>query len=135
VDGDASVASVDADDDGFAEARGSGLEDGGLFNGDAAEDDALYAARKIALDGVEATDAAADLAGNRYGVDDDDDDAGVHGASLTGTVEVDEVETRRAFNLPAAGDGYGVVGEDGLASVVALVEANATAVADIDGGY
>ena len=58
----------------------------------------------------------------------------VHGTAFAGAVEVDEVEARRALGLPASRHGDGVVGEDGLTGVVALVEADAAAVADVDGG-
>ena len=91
-------------------------------------------ALEIALDGLEGADAAADLAGNGDGAGDGNDDLLVERAAFAGAVEVDEVESRRAFGLPATGHGDGVVGEDGFAGVVALVEADAAAVADVDGG-
>jgi hypothetical protein len=58
----------------------------------------------------------------------------IHGTSFAGAVEVDEVEARRALCLPASRRGHGIIGEDGFAGVVALVKADAAAVADVDGG-
>ena len=50
-----------------------------------------------------------------------------------GRVEVDDVDPGRALGLEGQGLGHRVVAVDGLAAVVALVEAHAPAVAQVDG--
>jgi hypothetical protein len=54
--------------------------------------------------------------------------------AVAGTVQVDDMEALCTRILPALSDGQGIVVENGLASVVSLLEANATPTANVKSG-
>jgi hypothetical protein len=82
---------------------------------------------------LDIADAAAELGGNQKGAGDISDDFNVADAAFGGTVEVNDVEAGSPQRLPLEGGLYRVVGEYRFPLIVALVEADAPAAADIYG--
>lgn len=83
--------------------------------------------------GLDVADAAAELGGNEQDAGDVGDDFDVAYAALGGAVEVNDVQTGRPQRLPLQGGFYRVFGEYRFALIVALVEADTPAAADIYG--
>jgi hypothetical protein len=85
------------------------------------------------MDGLQVADTAAQLRWNQYGAGDIGDEFDIAHTALSGAVEVNDVDTRRSQRLPLQGGLYRVFGEYRFAVIVALVEADTPAAADIYG--
>ena len=133
---DLAFARVEADHD-VAGKRGAGVvQEARVLHGRGADDDVGDAVVEIALDGVEVADAAAELHGDLLADHAHDlaDRELVARLAGDGAVEVDEVQPLRALLEPVLRHRRGVLGEHGGRVHVALLQANAVAVLDVDGG-
>ena len=133
VEGDETVAGVHGDHDRlWAERVAHGGDGVGVAHGGGAGQHAVHAEVEGGARGVEGAYAAAELHGHGGGGGGDGPDGGqVRGRAALGAVQVDDVESGRAGLDPAGGDLGGGVRVHGLAGVVALVEADASAAAQV----
>ena len=133
---DLAFARVETDPDVAGERRAGVVQESRVLDGGGADDDVADAVVEIALDRVEVADAAAEL--HRDLLADHAHDLADRQlvARLAGdrAVEVDEVQALRALLEPVLGHRRGVLGEHGGRVHVALLEAHAMAVLDVDCG-
>ena len=117
-------------------ARAGVVQEARVLDRGRADDDVADAVVEVALDGVEVADAAAELHRNLLADDAHDlaDRELVARLAGDGTVEVDEVQALRALLEPVLRHRGGVLGEHGGRLHVALLEAHAVAVLDVDRG-
>src|SRR5262245_6184172 len=108
--------------------------EGRVAHGCGADDHAGDALLQPCLHGRGVANAAAELKRNRHGFEDAVDRGGVHRLAGEGAVEIDDMEIFEALRLEGVGLGGGVAVEHGGARRVALLEAHAQAVFEIDGG-
>ena len=131
---DFSLPGVQADDD-VAAKRGTGiLQKARVFNGGGADDDVAQSGVQIALNGVQVADAAAqlniDLAA--HGFQDFADRHFIFRLPGKRTVEVHQMQTPRALGQPGPGHNVRVFTKRGGLVHVALLEANAVAVFQVN---
>ena len=135
VGGDFAVFGVKADDDVAAKGAAGVFEKARVFDGGGADDHITNAAVDVSFNGVEVTDAAAELHGDvvahrfEYGFD----GAVILGLASKGAVEVDQMQTTRPFVDPVQGHVGGVFTEGGRLVHVALFEAHTLSVFQVDG--
>ena len=134
--GDEAVFGVQAQHEAVFEAGivGHFFKPGHVVEGAGAEDEAVGADGQEIFHGFFGADAAADFDVEGGVLHDFFDDGEVDGAAFLGAVEIDDVEPLAAGVLEFFGEveGVGVVG--GLLVVVALLEADDFAVAEVNGG-
>ena len=103
-------------------------------DGGGADDDAGGAGVKQSGGGVHAANAAAHLDGNGQGAGDGGNRRQVGRIAAMRPVQVHDMQPLPALGLPTLGNGPRVVGKDGFPGVVALVQADAVAAAQVNGG-
>ena len=124
------------DDDLAGESAAGVLQEARVLDRGGADDHVGDAGVKVALDGVEVADAAADLDGDVVadGVQDGLDGRFVLRLAGNGAVQVDQMQAARALVKPTGGHGGGVFGEHRCIVQVTLAQAHAAPVFKIDGG-
>ncbi len=133
---DLAVARVEPDDD-VAGKRGAGVvQEPGVLDGGGADDHVGDAVVEVALDRLEVADAAAQL--DRDLLADHADDLADRELVLRhagdGAVEVDDVQPLGALLEPVLRHRGGILGEHGGRVHLALLQADAMAVLDVDRG-
>ena len=135
VGGHLAVAGVEADDDVPRKRRAGVVQEAGILHRRGADDHVADAVVEVALDGVEVADAAAQL--HRDLLADHADDFADRELVLRlaghGAVQVDQVQPLRAQLQPVLRHCRRVLGEHGDRLHVALLQAHAMAVLDVDG--
>mmetsp|Transcript_6310 Transcript_6310/g.25573 ORF Transcript_6310/g.25573 Transcript_6310/m.25573 type:complete len:366 (-) Transcript_6310:1389-2486(-) len=133
---DLAVLGVQADDDVAAEGAAGVLQEAGVLDRGGADDHVAQAVVQVALDGVEVTDAAAELDRDLVAdlLDDGLDGWLVHRLAGEGAVQVHQMQAARPCIEPAPGHGGGILAEGGRVVHVALLEADAATVFEVDGG-
>ena len=108
-----------------------------IFDSRCTNDDVTQATVDVLLDGVEVANTAAQLNGNvvAHFFEDGLDGRKVLRFASKGTIQIDQMQTTCAFFEPGSGHGSGVLTESGGLVHVALFEANAVAVFEINRGY
>ena len=136
IGGDHAVLGVQAHDDMTAKCIAGVLQKTGVFNSSRANDDVTQAGVQIALDGVQVANAAAQLHIDLQAHFSQDffDHGIVFGFARKGAVQVHQVQSPRAFGDPTARHGGGVFAENGGLIHVALFEANAVTIFQVNGG-
>ena len=119
----------------MAAKRGAGvLQKARVFDGGGADDDVAQTGVQIALNGVQVADAAAqlyiDLAA--HGFQDLADRHFIFGLAGKRTVEIHQMQTPRALGQPGTGHDVRVFTKSGGLVHVALLEANAVAVFQVN---
>src|SRR5690606_7967049 len=136
VGGDLAVARIQADDDVAGERRAGVAEEAGVLDRRRADDDVGDTVVQIVFDRVQIADAAADLHrdGVVHGVHDGLDGSAVARLAGDGAVQVHQVQAACALVNPLGGHGGGVFGKHGGLAQVALAQAHAMPVFEVDGG-
>ncbi len=136
VGGDLAVLGVQADDDVAAEGGAGVLQKAGVLDGRRADDDVAQAGVEVALDGVQVADAAAQLHVDFAADFGQDllDGRLVLGLARKSAVQVHQVQAARALVDPVARHGGRVFAEDGGLIHVALFEADAVTVFQVNRG-
>src|SRR5690606_20931935 len=136
VGGHLSVASVESDDDVACNGTAVIVQEARVLHGGRTDDYIRDAAVQVTLDGVQVADATADLDRDvaAHGVDDGADRCFVLGLARDRTVQVDEMQPASTGIEPAPGHGGGVFGKDRGIVQIALAQANATPVLEVNGG-
>ena len=133
---DLAVARVETDDDVAGKRIAGVVQEPGILHGGGADDHVADAVVEIALDRVEVADAAAEL--DRNLVADDADDLADRELVLRlagdGAVQIDDVQPLRAQLQPVPRHRGGILREDRRGLHVALPQAHAMSVLDIDRG-
>ena len=126
------VARVDGDDQAVTRQRHGLAQQRGVLDGGGAQHHAAHTRVQRGSDRVQVPHAAAGLHGALGRAHDTVQDLGVRLPPVARAVEVDDVDAARTQHGPAHRHAHRVVGEHRLLRVVALVEAHAFAVADVD---
>nr|GEU28313.1 hypothetical protein [Tanacetum cinerariifolium] len=137
------VLGVEPDDDMAGEGAARIVQEARFLDRGGADDDIADAGVEVALDGVEVADAAAQLHGNFIEVvflgkllhhfEDGLDRAFVFRLAGKGAVQVDQMQAARALLEPVQGHIGRVFRENGGKFHIALFEANAVTVFEVDG--
>ena len=136
VGGDLAVFGIQPNDD-VAAKRGAGvLQKAGVFNRCGADDDVAQASIEVAFNGVKVANATTELhidfAAN-FSQDFADRDF-VFGLAGKRAIQIDQVQTSSTLVNPIPRHGCGVFAEDGGLIHVALFEANAVAIFQVNRG-
>src|SRR5690606_14956548 len=136
VGGHLAVARVQPHDDVAGEGAAGVVQEARILDGRRADDHVRDAAVEITLDGVQVADAAADLDRNLAAdrVDNGADGGLVLGLARDRAVQVDEVQPARTGIEPALGHGGRVFGKDRGIVQIALAQASAAPVVEVNGG-
>ena len=130
------VLGVQPHDDVAAKRAASVFQKAGVFDGCGANDDVADAAVDVFFNGVQVADTATelhrDVVAHRF--QDAADGAEVLRLASERAVQVDQVQTPRPFVHPLQGHFGGVFAENGGLVHIALDQANAVAVFEVNGG-
>ena len=132
--GHPAVAGIDADRHFAGKGLRGRLDEIGVAQGRRADDDAGDAPRQPGFHLFHAADAPAELHRKAHALEDRLHRRAVHGLAREGAVEIDDMQGLEALRLEARSLRGGVIVEDGCLRHVALLQANALAVLEVDGG-
>ncbi len=136
VGGDLAIARIQANNNVAWEGAAGVAQKTGVLDGGRTNNDVGQAQVEIGFDGVQVANAPANLNGD-FVVDDVQDvfDGGqVFRAAGNGAVQVNQVQASRALVEPVGGHGRGVFRENGGVVQVALAQAYAVSVFEVDSG-
>ena len=133
-DGDLAVAGVEADRDAAGEFLRGALHQFRIAHRGGADDDARDALVEPGFDGLEIANAAAELHRHRDRLQHRLDGLRIHRLAGKGAVEIDDVQIFEALLGEGPRLRGGIEVEHGRARHVALFEAHALAVLEVDGG-
>ena len=136
IGGDLAVTRVETDDDVASESGAGVLQEARVLDCRGADDHVAQPAVDVFLDGVQVADAAAELHRNLVadGLEDRLDRRVVLGLAGKRAVQIHQVQATRALLHPLERHRGRVFAEDGGLFHVALLEANAVAVFEINRG-
>src|SRR5215813_6580422 len=131
---DFSVARIEADRDALWKLARRLPDECGIAHRRGADDDAVDPLAEPGLDSRHVADAAAQLHAQADRLENAVDRRGVHRPAREGSVEIDDVEMAKTFGLERMRLRGGIAVEHGRAPHVALFEAHAYALFEVDGG-
>jgi hypothetical protein len=127
-----SIARIKPDRDAVWPVARGPLHQGGIPHGGGSDDDAIDALFEPSHDRLHIANAAAQLNRQRYALQDPLDRHRIDRSARKGAVEIDQVKVLEPFGLKAQRLGRRIAVEHGYALHVALLEAHADSILEVD---
>ena len=128
---------VETDNNVASKSAAGIVQEARVFNCRRADNDVINAVVKVALNGVQVTNATANLYRNAPvdGFQNGFDRTFIFRFASKGAVQIDQMQPARALGQPVFGHGRRVIGKDGGGVHVALFQAYTLAVFEVDSRY